>query len=422
MRNDGLLLEAAKTFATPLYVYDVDELRQRFDNLHTAFDNRFSVSFAVKSNPNTALLASMRDKVVTFDVSSLAEAERALNAGTPAEKITFSGPAKKKAEIERAVALGIGELVIESLPEAVHASKTARQLGLTQNILVRMNPMNTPRDFGVNMAGKPSQFGIDEEVLEDAIAALLELDGLHLKGFHIYSGTNSLNAEAIAENFAIFTELFRKASDLAGIAPEKLVFGSGFGLPYLPSDTALDIELLASLVNPMVDDFIADPRFANADLVLEMGRWLVGPVGWLLSSVVAAKHSRGTNLRLCDAGFNNHLAACGMMGSVIRRNWRIYNISGPDRPTEKYTLNGPLCTTIDVLATNIELPQLEVDDVIAIENSGAYGLTASPTRFISHPEPREVIVKNGEFSDVTESLLNHWGNTPERLTGIGVAR
>ena len=422
MRNDALLLEAAKTFATPLYVYDVDELRQRFDDLRTAFDNRFSVSFAVKSNPNTALLASMRDKIVTFDVSSLAEAERALNAGAPAEKITFSGPAKKKAEIEKAVALGIGELVIESLPEAVHASKTASELGVTQNILVRMNPMNTPRDFGVNMAGKPSQFGIDEEDLENAIATLLALDGLHLKGFHIYSGTNSLKAEAIAENFSIFMDLFRKASDLAGIAPEKLIFGSGFGLPYLPGDTPLDIGLLASLVNPMVDDFIADPRFANADLVLEMGRWLVGPVGWLLSSVVAAKHSRGTNLRLCDAGFNNHLAACGMMGSVIRRNWRIHNISGPDRPTEKYTLNGPLCTTIDVLATNIELPRLEVDDVIAIENSGAYGLTASPTRFISHPEPREVMVENQEFTDVTESLLNHWGNTPERLTGIRVAQ
>ena len=128
----------------------------------------------------------------------------------------------------------------------------------------------------------------------------------------------------------------------------------------------------------------------------------------LLSSVVAEKSSRGAELRLCDAGFNNHLAACGMMGSVFRRNWRIYNISRPEAAAATYTLNGPLCTTIDVIATDIELPELRVGDVIAIENSGAYGLTASPTRFISHPEPREVMAHNGEFTEVTESLLNHW--------------
>ena len=137
---------------------------------------------------------------------------------------------------------------------------------------------------------------------------------------------------------------------------------------------------MARLVDPIIEGCRSAPTFANCELALEMGRWLVGPAGWLLSSVVAEKRSRGTDFRICDAGFNNQLAACGMMGSVIRRNWRVANISAPDRPHETYTLTGPLCTTIDVVATRISLPKLGIDDVIAIENSGAYGLTASPTR------------------------------------------
>ena len=138
------------------------------------------------------------------------------------------------------------------------------------------------------------------------------------------------------------------------------------------------------------------------------GRWLVGPCGWLLSSIIGAKASRGTEIRICDAGFNTHLAAYGMMGSVIRRNWRIANLSNPAGESERYTVVGPLCTTIDTLATKLELPALAIGDVIAIENSGAYGLTSSPTRFISHPEPREALLENGVLRDVSESLLNHW--------------
>src|SRR6185437_15285837 len=114
---------------------------------------------------------------------------------------------------------------------------------------------------------------------------------------------------------------------------------------------------------------------------LEMGRWLVGPSGWLLTSVIAEKNSRRVHFRLCDAGFNNHLAACGMMGTVIRRNWRLHNLSNPQGPPHAYTLAGPLCTSIDLLASDLTLPELRVGDVVAVENSGAYGLGASPTRF-----------------------------------------
>ena len=402
------LRRASAVVATPAYVYDVDALVARFDVLKTLFGRHFGVSYAIKANPNIELLRRIRPHIVTFDASSFGEVQRALSAGMPASRITFSGPAKRAVEIERAIALGIGELVLESLTEAEKANTVAAALGRRQPVLIRINPATAAGHFGVNMAGKASQFGIDEEVLDAAIAHVRALPHLELIGFHIYSGTNSLNVKAIVDNFATFIRLFRHGAAVAGMTVRKLVFGSGFGIPYVAGEADLDIAAVAAGVMPLLDELRAEPAFANVDCALEMGRWLVGPAGWLLTSVVAAKASRGVDFRMCDAGFNNHLAACGMMGTVIRRNWPFINLTNADAEPHKYTLVGPLCTTIDVLATDIILPEVLVGDVIAVTNSGAYGLTASPTRFISHPEPAEVLIEGDTCLDVSESRLNHW--------------
>jgi diaminopimelate decarboxylase len=408
MADGAALLAAAETMGTPLYVYDLDAVQERLARLRSAFGSQFGISFAIKSNPNLALLNALAPLVDSFDVSSFAEVERAVAAGCEAERITFCGPGKRPEEVRRAVKLGIGALVVESLHEARLADSFAGEQGTCQTVLLRINPATSPRAFGVNMSGKPSQFGIDEEEMEEAVDALAALSNLDLAGFHIYSGSNSLSLEGLAENFAILTDIFRRAVAHWGGRLRKLVFGAGFGVPYLPDDEELDIAALAEQVLPRIADLRREPAFAATRMELELGRWLVGPCGWLLSSIIGAKTSRGTDIRICDAGFNNHLAAYGMMGSVIRRNWRIANISNPDGEAGRYTVVGPLCTTIDTLATKLELPALAIGDVIAIENSGAYGLTSSPTRFISHPEPREAMLVGDQLTDVSESLLNHW--------------
>ena len=404
------LERVAELHETPVYVYDVDVLLQRLAMLKGFMGEHFGISYAVKANPNVELLRRMQPHVATFDVSSFKEVERALAAGCPADRITFSGPAKRAAEVRGAVAQGIGELVLESVAEAEMADSAAAELGVCQPVLIRINPATAPRRFGASFSGRASQFGIDEEVLDDAINHVRKLRHLKLVGFHIFSGTNSLDPDAIAENFAIFIRLFRQAAGHAELEPRKLVFGSGFGIPYGVADSPLDIEAVADAVSPMLKELRAEPRFAHTEFALEMGRWLVAPAGWLLTRVISEKHSRGVDFRACDAGFNNHLAACGMMGTVIRRNWRLANVSNPHGPLQKYTLVGPLCTSIDVLASQVDLPQVRVGDLIAVENSGAYGLTASPTRFISHPEPRELLLAGGETIDATESAANHWSS------------
>ena len=405
--NHGLQSAAADRFGTPLYLYDLDLLTERLSLLSGLFGDRFGISYAIKANPNMALLAAIKPWLATFDASSIAEVERAIAVGMAPARITFSGPAKRDAELQRTLAAGVGELVLENPGEAQRLSGFAVAAGKVQKVLVRINPRRVPRGFGASMAATPSQFGIDEEDIVEALPLIRDLPGLKLAGFHIYSGTNCRDATAIAENFGIFADIFRRAQAITGISPEALVFGSGFGVPYLPGEAPLDHAALPALINPIIDALRAEPAFAAARCTLELGRWLVGPAGWLLTGVISAKQSRGAAIRCLDAGFNNHLAAASMMGTVIPRNWVFANVSNPGGAPAPYTLTGPLCTSIDRLAVAAELPEVRVGDVLSIAMSGAYGLTASPSRFISHPEPREIVTQGGQFRDVTESLLNH---------------
>lgn len=402
--------EAAARFGTPAYVYFVDAIAQRIADTRAAFDNRFAISYAVKANPNVALLTRMLSHVDTLDVSSIGEVDRALSAGCPAERLTFSGPVKREADMARAVELGVGEMVCESPWELERLNELAAAAGITLPVFVRINPKRAPRGFGGSMAGRASQFGIDEEDLSPVLDRFAHWPSLKLDGLHIYSGTNCLKPDAIAENFAIFIELFTRFSESHNLRPRKLIFGSGFGVPYHEGEQPLDLAATAGLVNPLIDEFKSRAPFTDAECVLEMGRYLVGPFGYLLTRVINAKRSRGVEIRMCDAGFNCHLSACGMMGSVIRRNWRFLKVTGDNNTgdTQRVDLTGPLCTTIDTLAQNVDLPPLERGDVLAVQSSGAYGLTASPTGFISHAPPREILVEgednDSQLIDVTESV------------------
>jgi diaminopimelate decarboxylase len=401
------LEHAGRRFGTPLYVYLAEPIRERFRTLARAVEGRFGISYAVKANPNVGLLRAIRGLPTMLDCSSIAELERGLQAGYAAAQMSFSGPAKRPFELERAVAAGCGELVAESERELREIDAIAGRQGRRQAVLLRINPRKQPAQFGVSMAGRPSAFGIDEEVADAAVVLARTLPNLALAGLHAYSATNSLSIDAIDDNVGEMAGIFTRLARTHGFAPQSLVFGSGFGIPYQDDQSPLDLAALAPRLNARIDALRGDPLLAGARCTLEMGRWLVGPCGYLLTAVVGLKHSRGVDIALLDAGFNNHLAAAGMMGTVIRRNWSFSVLGGAARALRSYTLVGPLCTTIDQLASKIELPELRVGDRLAIAASGAYGLTASPTRFISHPEPREVLVEaDGSLHEVTETRLN----------------
>lgn len=397
---DDWLRRAAESFGTPAYVYFADPIEERAGALRAAFGGRFALSYAAKSNPNPALLAWLRTRVEFLDVSSVGELRLGLRAGWEASRASFTGPGKREFELREAIEAGLGELVVESVREAVLADRIAGAAGRVQDALVRIAPDRVPKGFGDQMAGRPCAFGIDLEEVDAELPVILALPNLRVKGLHIYSGTQCLKAEAVCENFRIFLGVFRDVCARHDLRPEKLVFGSGFGIPYHEGDAPLDLAAAAAGVAEDLDAFRRDPRFAQARLALELGRALVGEAGYFLTRVVAVKRSRGARIAICDGGMNNHLPASGKFGMVIQRNYAMHKVGGGGA-AEKTDLVGPLCTSIDRLAVGVSLPRVEEGDLIAVHGSGAYGLTASPIHFISHAPPQEVLVEGGEARLVT---------------------
>ena len=397
-RLNAVLRMVAHDHGTPCYVYLMDQVRQRIAQVRSAFGERFRVSYAVKSNPNLAILRRLRSLVDMLDVSSAGEVWRAVDAEWDPAQLSFTGPAKTEEELRSALAVRVGEIVVESVDEALLLNDIAKAAGRRQHVLVRIAPNRVPRGFGLNMSGKPTPFGIDEEDLDEAVRVILALPHIELRGFHIYSGTQCLNAEAIAENYATFIEIFGRVCYRHGVKPERLIFGSGIGIPYYDSDLPVDLTAVANTTNPAVDALKSDAMFAATDLVLEMGRYLVGEAGVYVMRVIRTKRSRGVAIGICDGGMHHHLGAAGHLGTLIQRNYQMFKITEKDNggAEHAYNLVGPLCTTIDTLGRQVKFNGLCADDLIGIRCSGAYGVTASPIHFISHPPPKEIIVETAD--------------------------
>jgi diaminopimelate decarboxylase len=391
---NAILRTVARDYGTPSYVYFMDEVRARVERVRGTFGKRFHISYAVKCNPNPAVLRKLRGVVDTLDVSSAGEVLRALDAGWDARQLSFTGPGKTQAELHTSVAARIGEIIVESLDEADLLNGVARSADRRQRVIIRIAPTRVPRGFGLNMSGKPTPFGIDEEELDTAVQAVQHMSHLELCGFHIYSGTQCLNADAIAENYAIFIEIFRNVCHRHGVKPDRLIFGSGIGIPYYDGDAPVDLSAVGDKTNPALDALKSDRTFAATNLVLEMGRYLIGEAGIYVMRVIRKKRSRGVDICVCDGGMHHHLGAAGHLGNLIQRNYQMFQITGEHDGAveEAYNLVGPLCTTIDTLARQVKFKGLEANDLIGIRCSGAYGVTASPIYFISHAPPKEIIV------------------------------
>jgi diaminopimelate decarboxylase len=401
---DEMLQNAARSFGTPSYVYFTAPIEQRATQLRAAFGERFALSYAAKSNPNPALLFWLKDCVDFLDVSSIGEFRLGLAAGWDASRASFTGPGKRDFELREAIENGVGELVVESVREAIAADQIAGEIGRVQDVMIRIAPSRVPKGFGDQMAGRPSAFGIDVEVMHDELPKIFALSNLSVVGLHIYSGTQCLKPEAISENYKTFIAVFREVCDRYELVPEKLVFGSGLGIPYHNGDTALDLDAVAQGIVGELDALKAEPRFGATRLILELGRYLVGEAGYFVTRVISVKESRGNRIGICDGGMNNHLPASGHFGMVIHRNYIMHKVGGGDAPAEKVDLVGPLCTSIDRVASGVLLPRIEEGDLVAVHNSGAYGLTASPIHFISHAAPREVLIDQSGLRDVTRTL------------------
>jgi len=380
---------AARVGTTPFFAYDRSLVTTRVERVRAALPGDVELSYAVKANPMPALLHHLSGLVDGLDVASAGELRQALDTTVPPERISFAGPGKTAAELARAVAAGV-TVELESTTELARVREAGDRLGLTPRVALRVNPDFAVRGSGMRLGGGPQQFGIDAERVP-AVLAEVGAAGLDFQGFHVFAGSQNLRAESLCEAQRATVDLVLQLAEAAPGPVRSVNLGGGFGIPYTARDTALDLDEVGENLAKLLDVSLR-PALPDARVVIELGRYLVGEAGVYLTRVVDRKVSRGTTFLVVDGGLHHQLAASGNFGQAIRRNYPLALASAPGGPEETVTVVGCLCTPLDLLGDKVSLPGAAIGDLIAIFQAGAYGLTASPTGFLSHPAPLEVLV------------------------------
>ncbi|MFC3713848.1 pyridoxal-dependent decarboxylase, exosortase A system-associated [Sphingoaurantiacus capsulatus] len=374
---------------TPLFVYDRGLIAKRIADLRAALPAGVDIHYAVKANPMPALVGWMAGQVNGLDVASAGELRIALAAGADPARISFAGPGKRDRELEAAIEAGI-LLNLESAGELERAAGIASRLGKPLRVAVRVNPDFELKGSGMRMGGGAKPFGVDAERVP-ALLARIDALGAIFEGFHVFAGSQNLSAEALIEAQAKTLDLVARLSEGAPVRPRHVNIGGGFGIPYFPTDMPLDIFTVGKALG---EKLAARPAvLADTKFNVELGRYLVGEAGVYLTRVVDVKISHGETFVIVDGGLHHQLAASGNFGTVIRRNYPVANASRFDAlPGEPVNVVGCLCTPLDRLAEKAALPVTQVGDLVAVFMAGAYGLTASPTAFLGHEPPGEMLV------------------------------
>ena len=389
--------DLARRYGTPLFIYDGGVMRRSVEALRAALPNPFAVCFSVKANPNPAVLRHFLSLGCGLEIASAGEFRLALQAGCLPQRVLFAGPGKTEAELEFVVRGSIGEIHVESTTEIRRLRDICLRLGARANVAIRVNPVGEAEGGAMRMGGRPAPFGVDEETLDAVLDQVLAEPALQFRGIHLFAGTQILDHAILIAQYRHGLEVARRVAKRLQRPLHTVDFGGGLGIPYFSHERELDLEKLREGLAQLFGEVESDALFARTQFLVEPGRFLVGEAGLYIAQINDIKVSRGKKFLILDGGMNHHLAASGNLGQTIKRNYpvAIANRMGAP-PEEDVDVVGPLCTPLDTLARNVMLPRAEIGDLVVIFQSGAYGRTASPIDFLSHPSPAEVLVIEGQ--------------------------
>lgn len=374
---------------TPFYAYDSAVMTTQVERLRTALPPGIHLHYAMKANPMPAVVKHLAGITDGLDVASAGELAVALATGTDPRDISFAGPGKSRADLEAAVSAGV-IINMESEGEMRRIADLAKRTNRLPRVAIRVNPDFELKTSGMKMGGGPKPFGVDAERVPAMLAELGTLP-LEFMGFHIFSGSQNLRPEAIIEAQGKTFELAFRLAEAAPSPVQWLNIGGGLGVPYFPGEQRIELTDISRHLKPLLD--AAKTRLPGAEIVMELGRYLVAEAGIYVSEVVDKKTSRGETFLITNGGLHHHLAASGNFGQVIRKNYPVCIGNRVSSATpENVSVVGPLCTPLDILADKMTLSPADVGDLVVVFQSGAYGYSASPRDFLGHPHPAEILL------------------------------
>ena len=373
---------------SPLYIYDKKAMQDRVAELKQQMSSDLKIHYAIKANPMPAVVGHMAGLVDGLDVASHQEMRVALSSGMTADAISYAGPGKRIEELKAATVAGV-TVNVESELELLRLYQCFDELAVRPKVAFRVNPDFELKTSGMKMAGGAKPFGIDAERLP-SILSKLDASKVDFQGFHIFSGSQNLKPEALIEahnkTFALAERLAREVP----VPVSHVNIGGGLGIPYFPGERALDIDSIAGNLHHLME--MRSSYLKSADIVMELGRYLVGEAGAYICQVTDKKISRGCTYLVTNGGLHHHLANSGNFGQVIRKNYPVVIANRLEGDAETVEVVGPLCTPLDIVGGKLNLPQAKVGDYITVLQSGAYGATASPQQFLGHEHVKELLI------------------------------
>ncbi|MEX1169628.1 MAG: alanine racemase [Chloroflexota bacterium] len=387
----------AAEHGTPYYAYDLDVVTRQAEALRAVLPPVVDVAYAVKANPALAVVAHLGQLGLGADVASAGELEIAHRAGIAPDRIVMTGPGKRDDELEDAVTRGIRAITVESPGELARLEAIAARYGRVQPVMLRAAVSEDVRLERVRLVGDDGagKFGMDSGDLVDAARMASRSRHLDLVGLHAFGASNILDASALLGHVEATVRTARRLALSVG-APLRLIdAGGGLGIPYEPHEESLDLRRLGAGLWDLTARWEDDPILAGVRLLLEPGRFLVGPAGAYVARVVDRKTVAGTTVVVLDGGVH-HLLRPALVGQEhrVRPVGAGAEATGGGRVVA-VTVAGPLCSGLDVFSQSAVMRPPEVGELVAVLDVGAYGFTESMPLFLSHPVPAEVAIRGG---------------------------
>lgn len=388
---DGVDLAAlAARIGTPTYVYSANAIRQRIDTLKAALHGLDArICYAVKANPNLAVLQLMAQAGLGADIVSIGELHRALRAGIPACRIVFSGVGKTEREIVEALGLGVWKFNVESRDELHLLCRVSSHAGVMASTALRINPdIDALTHAKISTGRAQNKFGVGLDEARQCFADAAECAFVRLDGLHTHIGSQILQLgpfrDALARIEALRCELVA-----AGYPIRSVDVGGGLGVRYRTGDGApIPVPAYVALIREVFACF-------DGTLVFEPGRHLVADAGLLLSRIIRIKPGAERPFLVLDAGIND------LLRPALYDAWHeIVPLHGRES-SMRYDIVGPVCETGDTFALDRAVPMCEAGDLVAILGAGAYGASMAST-YNSRPLPAEVLVDAGRHAIVRE--------------------
>ncbi|MBE7494160.1 MAG: type III PLP-dependent enzyme [Verrucomicrobiaceae bacterium] len=402
--NADLARQLIEKHGSPLFAYDLDAVKARAVTLKRELPEGSRLYYSFKANPLPAIARELREQGVRAEITSDGELRAAQNAGFT-DGIVFGGPGKSEKMIARMLENGVRHFSCESFTDAARLSQMAVKAGVNITAMLRVNPQQAP-DARLAMSGVESQFGFDEALLlAEGAAERLKLPNLTINGVHVYFGTQVASVEALARNTQCALDTASRVSTALGFECEVANVGGGFPWPYASDAAGSDLTGLRDALEVV---WKASPLHGKTQLCFESGRYLCASSGTLLTTVLDVKKAGSKTFVVLDTGIH-HLGGMSGLGRIPRAALTLINLTARRDGEIVADVVGPLCSPLDSLARGQKMPPVEVGDVLAVPNVGAYGLTASLLGFLSHETPWEVAYRGSQETE--KWVFQCWHNS-----------